>query len=56
MKYYSGDQIKKNEKGRACSTCGEMTGAYRVLVGKHEGKSPLRRPTRRWEDNTKMDL
>jgi hypothetical protein len=29
---------------------------YRVLVGKPEGKSPLRRPKRRWEDNIKMDL
>jgi hypothetical protein len=31
-------------------------GAQRVLVGKPEGKSPLGRPRRRWEDNTKMDL
>jgi hypothetical protein len=31
-------------------------GAYRVLVGKLEGKIPLRRPKRRWEDNIKMDL
>jgi hypothetical protein len=29
---------------------------YRVLVGKPEGKRPLGRPTRRWEDNIKMDL
>ena len=29
---------------------------HRVLVGKHEGKSPLGRPRRRWEDNIKMDL
>jgi hypothetical protein len=29
---------------------------HRVLVGKPEGKRPLRRPKRRWEDNTKMDL
>jgi hypothetical protein len=28
----------------------------RVLVGKHEGKSPLGRPRRRWEDNVKMHL
>jgi len=27
-----------------------------VLIGKLEGKSPLRRPRRRWEDNIKMDL
>ena len=30
--------------------------AHRVLVGKPEGKSPLRRPRCRWEDNIKMDL
>ena len=35
---------------------GERTGVYRVLVGKPEGKRPLRRPRRRWEDNIKMDL
>jgi hypothetical protein len=29
---------------------------YRVLVVKPEGKKPLRRPRRRWEDNIKMDL
>jgi hypothetical protein len=29
---------------------------HRVLVGKPEGKMPLRRPRRRWEDNIKMDL
>ena len=30
--------------------------AYRVLMGKPEGKRPLGRPRRRWGDNTKMDL
>jgi len=35
---------------------GERRGVYRVLVGKHEGKRPLGRPRRRWEDNIKMDL
>jgi hypothetical protein len=29
---------------------------YRVLVGKPEGKRPLERPRRRWEDGIKMDL
>jgi hypothetical protein len=29
---------------------------YRILVGKPEGKRPLRRPRRRWEDNIKADL
>jgi hypothetical protein len=35
---------------------GERRGAYRVLVGKPEGRRPLGRPRRRWEDNIKMDL
>jgi hypothetical protein len=30
--------------------------AYRALVGKPEGRRPLGRPRRRWEDNIKMDL
>ena len=34
----------------------EERGVYRVLVGKQEGKRPLGRPRRRWEDNIKMDL
>jgi hypothetical protein len=35
---------------------GEGRNVYRVLVRKFEGKRPLRRPRRRWEDNIKMDL
>ena len=35
---------------------GEERWAYRVLVGKLEGKSPLGRPRRRWVDNIRMDL
>jgi hypothetical protein len=35
---------------------GENRNAYRILVGKPEGKRPLRRPRRRWMDNIKMDL
>jgi len=31
-------------------------GVFRVLVGKPEGKRPVGRPRRRWEDNIKMDL
>jgi hypothetical protein len=34
----------------------EGRGVYRVFVGKPEGKRPLRRPRRRWEDNIKLDL
>jgi hypothetical protein len=35
---------------------GEGRGVYRVLVGRPEGKRPLGRPRRRWEDYIKMDL
>ena len=35
---------------------GERRDLYRVLVGKPDGKRPLGRPRRRWEDNIKMDL
>jgi hypothetical protein len=35
---------------------GEGRGVYRILVGGPEGKRPLGRPRRRWEDNIKMDL
>jgi hypothetical protein len=35
---------------------GEKRNAYRILVGKPEGKTPLRTPRRRWVDNIKMDL
>jgi hypothetical protein len=34
---------------------GEKRNAYRILVGKPEGKRPLGRPRRRWVDNIKMD-
>jgi hypothetical protein len=35
---------------------GEMRNVYSILVGKPEGKKPLRRPTHRWEDNVRLDL
>jgi len=35
---------------------GDRRGVFTVLVGKPEGKRPLGRPRRRWEDNIKMDL
>jgi len=34
----------------------EGRGVYRILVGKPEGRRPLGRPRRRWEDNIKMNL
>ena len=42
--------------GGTCSAYGGRRGVYSVLVGKPEGKRPLGRPRRRWEDNIKMDL
>ena len=39
--------------GGACNACG---GEERVLVGKPEGKKPLGRPKRRWENSIKMAL
>jgi hypothetical protein len=35
---------------------GEKRNAYRILVGKPEGRRPLGRPRRRWVDNIKIDL
>jgi hypothetical protein len=35
---------------------GERRGAYRVLVGKPEGRRLFERPRNRWEDNIKTDL
>jgi hypothetical protein len=41
--------------GGVCSTNGGKRNAYRILVGKPEGKRPLGRPRHRWEDTIKMD-
>jgi hypothetical protein len=35
---------------------GEVGGVYNILVGRPEGRRPLGRPRRRWEDNISMDL
>jgi hypothetical protein len=35
---------------------GEVRSSYNILVGRPEGRRPLGRPRRRWEDNIKMDL
>jgi hypothetical protein len=43
-------------RARPVARMGKMIGAYRGLVRKPEGNSPLGRPLRRWEDNIKMDL
>jgi hypothetical protein len=42
--------------GGPCSTNGEKRSAYRLWVGKPEGKRPLGRPRHRWVDNIRMDL
>jgi hypothetical protein len=36
--------------------CNTVRDAYNILVGRPEGRRPLGRPRRRWEDNIKMDL
>jgi hypothetical protein len=41
---------------RHVARMGEDRGVHRVLVGTPEGKRPLGRPRRRWEDNIKIDL
>jgi hypothetical protein len=48
--------IKNDKMGRACSTNGATRNAYRILMGKPEGKRPLGRPRPRWVDNIKMNL
>jgi hypothetical protein len=40
---------------RAGSAYGEGVDAHRILMWKPEGKKPLGRPRRRWEDNIKID-
>ena len=59
---YSSPNIIRSLKSRRLRWAGHVArmeqsrNAYRVLVGKHEGKRPLGRPRHRWEDNIKMDL
>ena len=51
-----GDQSDKNDMGGACWAYGGEGRRIGVLVGKSEGKNPLGRTSRRWEDNIKMGL
>jgi hypothetical protein len=59
---YSSPSITKIIKSRRMkwtghvARMGEKRNAYRLLVGKPEGKRPLGRPRRRWVDNIKMDF
>jgi hypothetical protein len=50
------DQVKEDEMGRECSTNGEKRNAYRILVGKPEGKRPLGTSRRRWVNSIKIDF
>ena len=47
---------RRMRKAGHVARMGERRGVYRVLVGKPEGKRPLGRPRRRWEDNIKFNL
>jgi hypothetical protein len=53
--YYSGDQIKEDEMGGACSTHGRDEKCIQYFGGKPEGKR-LGRPRCTWEDNIRMEL
>jgi hypothetical protein len=50
------DQIKENEMGGTCGTNGRGEKRVQSLVRKPEGKRPLGRPRRRWDDGIRMDL
>ena len=50
-----GDQIENERRAEHAARMGERS-AYRVLVGKPEGKKPSGRPKQRWEDNIKLDI
>jgi len=49
-------KLRKMRWAEHVALMGERREVYRVLVGIPEGKRPLGRPRRRWEDNIKMDL
>jgi hypothetical protein len=55
---YSSPGIIRVIKARRMRWAGQgvVRGAYNILVGRPEGRRPLGRPRRRWEDNVKMDL
>jgi hypothetical protein len=48
--------MNEDEVGGTCGTHGKGRGVYRVLVGRSEGKRPLGRPRRGWEDNINFDV
>jgi hypothetical protein len=59
---YSSPSIIRKTRSRRMRWAGHVAGmgekrnAHRLLVGKPEGKRPLKRPRRRWVDNIRMDL
>ena len=55
-KYFSGDEIEKNEMGGVCSVYGREERCIQGLVGKHQGKRQFGRPRLKWVDNIKLDL
>jgi hypothetical protein len=62
LRIYSSPSIVRVIRGRRMrwaghvARMGEVRGAYIVLVGRPEGRRPLGKPRRRWEDNIKVDL
>jgi hypothetical protein len=48
--------VDKEVGGACCTYGGESRGVYSGMVGSPEGKGPLGRPSRRWQNNIKMDL
>jgi hypothetical protein len=49
-------KVRRMRWARHVARMGEVRGAYNILVARPEGRRPLGRPRRRWEDNIKMDL
>jgi hypothetical protein len=49
-------KYQRCDMGGACSTNGEKRNAYRILLGKPEGKRPLGGPRCRWVNTIRMDL
>jgi hypothetical protein len=54
--YFPPDIVRRIRWQRDIGRTGEMRSAYKILIGKSEGKRLLGRPKRRWEDNIRMDL